>query len=223
MPAPGEQILTNEPHYVGEPILAVAAITEEIAADALELIKVDLQPLPFVTDPLDSLHPGGPNARTEGNVANWGVDLQEVKWTARDFAVVGEGELPMGKAIEEWEFGDIEDGFGQAALVIDESFVTQSNAHHAMEPRSAMAYWQGDKCTLYASCQSMTFAVPFVARFLGIPPSNLRFISETTGGGFGGKGAAYPQMVLPAYMSKKLGGRPVMFRVTRTEEYYPSL
>ncbi len=220
MPAPGEQILTNEPHYVGEPILAVAAITEEIAADALELIKVDLQPLPFVTDPLDSLAPGGPNARTDGNVANWGIDLQEVKWTARDFAVAGDGELPMGKTVEEWEFGDLEDGFSKAALVIDESFVTQSNAHHSMEPRSAMAYWEGEKCTLHASCQSMTFAVPFVARFLGIPPQNLRFISETTGGGFGGKGAAYPQMVLPAYMSKKIGGRPVMFRVTRSEEYF---
>ena len=59
-----EHCLTNEPLYAGEPILAVAAISEEIAADAIELIRLDLEPLPFVTDPIESLRPGGPDART---------------------------------------------------------------------------------------------------------------------------------------------------------------
>ena len=63
-----EHCLTNEPLYAGEPILAVAAISEEIAADAIELIRLDLEPLPFVTDPIESLRPGGPDARLEGNV-----------------------------------------------------------------------------------------------------------------------------------------------------------
>ena len=59
-----EHCLTNEPLYAGEPILAVAAISEEIAADAIDLIRLDLEPLPFVTDPIESLHPDGPDART---------------------------------------------------------------------------------------------------------------------------------------------------------------
>ena len=58
----------NEPLYEGEPILAVAADSEELAAEAIERIIVDLEPLDFVIDPLDSLRPGGPNGRTEGNV-----------------------------------------------------------------------------------------------------------------------------------------------------------
>ena len=65
-----EHCLTKEPLYAGEPILAVAAISEEIAAEAIELIHLDLEPLPHVVDPIESLRPGGPNARTDGNV--WG-------------------------------------------------------------------------------------------------------------------------------------------------------
>ncbi len=59
---PGEQILTNEPNFVGEPILAIAAVDEATAANALELVRVDYEELPFVLDPLESLYPGGPDA-----------------------------------------------------------------------------------------------------------------------------------------------------------------
>ena len=64
----GEKALTNEPLYQGEPILAVAAVDELTAAEAIEKIDIEFEPLPFVVDPLDSLRPGGPNARIEGNV-----------------------------------------------------------------------------------------------------------------------------------------------------------
>src|SRR5499427_10146652 len=63
-----ERALTNEPLYEGEPILAVAAVDELTAAEAIERINLDLEPLPFVVDPLESLRPGSPNARLEGNV-----------------------------------------------------------------------------------------------------------------------------------------------------------
>src|SRR5437667_5126580 len=61
-----ERALTNEPLYQGEPIVAVAADDELAAAEAIERIDVDLEPLPFVVDPLDSLRPGGANGRVEG-------------------------------------------------------------------------------------------------------------------------------------------------------------
>ena len=64
----GERALTNEPMYQGEPILAVAAVDELTCAEAIEKIKIDMEPLPFVIDPLESLRPGGPNPREEGNV-----------------------------------------------------------------------------------------------------------------------------------------------------------
>ena len=64
----GERALTNEPVYRGEPILAVAAVDELTATEAIEKIQVDFEPLPFVTDPVESLRPGSANARSQGNV-----------------------------------------------------------------------------------------------------------------------------------------------------------
>src|SRR6476469_1172163 len=66
--AQAERGLTNEPLYQGEPILAVAATSEREAAEAIEAIDIEFDPLPFVVDPIESLRPGGANARTQGNV-----------------------------------------------------------------------------------------------------------------------------------------------------------
>ena len=216
---PGNTILTNEPVYYGQPILAVAAANEDIAADAVERITVDLEPLPFVMDPLESLYPGGPDAQTNGNVSSNTVKFQKVKWTAQDFATAGDGRLPMGKPAEEWSYGDLEAGFAAAKVVLDEVFVTASYSHMSQEPRSTLAYWQNGKCYVHASCQSVTNAIPGLARYIGIDPAQLVLIAEYCGGGFGSKGSAYPVMALTAHMSKKTG-RPVMWRASRGEEYY---
>ncbi|MGY9000121.1 MAG: xanthine dehydrogenase family protein molybdopterin-binding subunit [Rhodospirillales bacterium] len=217
----GHAILSNYPLFVGQPILAVAAETEQQAEDALEAVKVDLQPLPFVTDPLESLKPRGVNARKGGNVANRkGVKLQEVKWSGKDFAVAGDDKLPMGKPVTEWSYGDVEAGFSKSKVVVEETFVTASNAHHALEPRSAAAYWENGKCHVWGSTQSSSFAHPSLAKYIGIPPTKLNLVTEFCGGGFGGKSYSYPIMALPALMSKKLNGRPVMMRLSRAEEFY---
>jgi xanthine dehydrogenase molybdenum-binding subunit len=216
--APENPILTNEPAYVGDPILALAAVDETTAQDALERIRLDLEPLPFTVDPLQSLYPGGPDARLVGNIANPRMDVQRIKWTARDFAV-DEGRLPEGQPASEWSYGDLEQGFAQAALVLDESFVTAGLSHHSMEPRTAMAYWENGKCFLHASSQSQSLPVPQVARYVGIDPADLVFIAEFCGGGFGSKGGAYPIVAIPAHMAKKIG-RPVMLRISRAEENF---
>ena len=69
------------------------------------------------------------------------------------------GRLPMGKALEEWSFGDLDAGFKKAELVLDETFVVQSTGHHPMETRSAMAYWQNGKLYLHGSTQSVAVTV----------------------------------------------------------------
>ncbi len=216
-----QKTLTNEPSYVGDPILAVAAESETIAANAIEKIKLDLEPLPFTVDPLESLYPGGPDARTGGNTSgSFNGPFDTIKWTAKDFASVAEDVLPMsGKPKSEWAFGDLDEGFANASVVYDESFVTAANSHHSMEPRSAMAYWQNGKCFVHGSTQSQSFIVPGLAKMLGIEPADLVLIAEFCGGGFGSKGVAYPIMAVPAYLSKK-AGRPVMMRISREEEYY---
>jgi xanthine dehydrogenase molybdenum-binding subunit len=217
IPAPQDVILTNEPVFVGQPILAVAAESESIAADALEKIAVQYEELPFTVDPLESLFPGGPNARTTGNVVSQG-QVADFKWTAQDFAAAGENMLPTGQPAGEWSYGDVDAGLAAASLVIDETFVTQGVAHHSMEPRSAMAYWQNGKCYLHASSQSGTFPIPTVARYIGIEANELVFIAEFCGGGFGSKGGGYPIVAVPALLAKKLN-RPVMMRISRHEEY----
>ena len=218
-PPPAQPILVkDEVFYVGEPILAVAAESEEICAEAIEAIKIDFQQLPHVTDPLESLFPGGPDARSNGNVAAAQINLQTVKWDAADFALAGDDKLPLGKPAEQWSYGDLDAGFKNAKLIVEESFVSGGLSHHSMETRSAMAYWQGGKCILHGSNQSHTSAVPNIARLIGIKPEDLVLVAEFCGGGFGSKIPGYPNMAIAALMSKKIN-RPVMHRISRIEEY----
>ena len=216
--------LTNEPLYVGDPILAVAAESEAAAADAIDKIKLDLEELPYVVDPLESLYPGGANARSDGNVpasAGFGqpVTMKTIKWTARDFADAGENELPMGEATNTWTYGDLEAGFKKAHLVLDESWVTTSNVHHCLEPRSCMAYWENGKAIVHGSTQSQSMVKPALARMIGIKSEDLVYIAEYCGGGFGSKIVTYPVMAIAPLMSKKIN-RPVMLRISRAEEYF---
>ena len=223
-----ERGLTNEPLYEGEPILAVAAVDELTAAAAIEAIEIDFEPLPFVTDPIEALRPGGPNPRTEGNVwvrpvsttagAPSNPEPQDWKWTEADFSAAPPGQLPLGKATDDWTFGDLAQGFADAALVLDETFVGPNTSHVPLETRSAMAYWQNGKLYMHCSTQSVMRTVSAVARWVGIQPENVVIISEYTGGGFGSKGSSSVFVVIPALLSKKANA-PVMMRITRDEEY----
>ena len=233
----GEVALTNEPVYQGQPILAVAAVDEVTAADAIEKIKIEFEPLPFTVDPLVSLRPGGPNARTKGNY--WFIpppappapaaagqaqnpprpEIREAKWTPAELADADAGRLPMmADAPEKWAYGDLEAGFKDAALVLDETFVTNDTSHQTMETRTAMAYWQNGKVHVYTGTQSTAQTVIGVARWVGVPPENVVVVSEYTGGGFGSKGSSSVFTAVAALLSKKANA-PVMMRITREDEH----
>ena len=233
----GERGLTNDPVYQGEPILAVCAVDEYTCAEAIEKIKLDIERLPHVVDPLVSLRPGGPNARVEGNV--WlrptaapgqpapPPKVTEVKWTEADFADYKDGKLPMGKATDpEWSFGDVEAGFKNAALVLDETFATPNTSHQTLETRTSMAYWQNGKVYVHCSTQSTAQTAPAIARWLGLVDehgqpdlSKVVVISEYTGGGFGSKITSSIAAIIPCILSKKVGA-PVMMRISREEEHF---
>ena len=115
---------------------------------------------------------------------------QELKWTDDDFAAAGDGQLPLGKHTDEWMVGDLEAGFKQADLVLDETFVGANTSHQPLETRTAMAYWQNGKLYMHCSTQSTMRTVGAVARWVGIDPANVVIISEYTGGGFGSKGSS---------------------------------
>ena len=222
----GERGLTMEPVYQGEPILAVAAVDELTAVEAIEKIRIEFAPLPFVLDPLDTLRPGGPNPRTDGNV--WRqpnpqnsspAAVVELKWTKADFAEEQQGRLPMGKTPDEWSYGDLDAGFKNAALVLDETFVTPDTSHQTLETRSAMAYWQNGKVYIYTGTQSTAQTLPAIARWLNIDPDKVVFISEYTGGGFGSKITGGVSMIIPALLAKKANA-PVMMRISQEEELF---
>jgi CO/xanthine dehydrogenase Mo-binding subunit len=234
----GERALTNEPVYRGEPILAVAAVDELTAAEAIEKIQVDFEPLPFNVDPVLSLRPGAPNARTQGNAwvqppppapapgAQGGrggppplPQIQEIKWTEAEFADYEQGKLPRGKGTQEWSVGDVDAGFKKAALVLDESFVTPNTHNQPLESRTAMAYWQNGKLFLHGSTQSTAQTLPAVARWVGVDPKNVVIIAEYCGGAFGSKVAGAISMAIPALLSKKANA-PVMMRISREEEHF---
>ena len=222
----GERALTNEPVYQGDPILAVAAVDELTAAEAIEKIRIDFEPLPFVVDPLESLRPDGPNPREDGNAwvrpappAPPAPQLQQIKWTEQDFADYAAGRLPMGHAPDTWSYGDLDEGFRKAALILDETFITPDVSHQCLETRSAMAYWQNGKLFLHSGTQSTAQTRPAIARWMNIDESKIVFISEYTGGGFGSKITGGITMIIPALLSRKLNA-PVMMRISREEEHF---
>ena len=231
----GEKALTFEPHYQGEPVLAVAAVDELTAAEAIENIDIEFEHLPFVIDPLDSLRPGGPNPRTEGNIwvrpqappAKAGdkpapvlpLQIGELKWTDADFSELKHGRLPMGKPQDEWTYGDLEAGFKNAALVLDETFVTPDTSHQTLEPRTVLSYWQNGKVYVHMGTQSTVQTLASLGRWLNMDTNQIVLISEYTGGGFGSKATGYIFAIIPALLSKKANA-PVMMRISREEEHF---
>jgi len=224
-----EKALTNEPLYQGEPILAVAAVDELTAVEAIEKIEIEWEPLPFSVDPVASLLPGAMNARVEGNV--WVrpaptpgqppslPEVQDLKWTEAEVEEYKAGRLPMGKDTDApWSYGDVEAGFKKAALVLDETFVTPNTSHQCLESRTSMAYWQNGKVYIHLSTQSVVQTVMSVVRWLSMEPENVVVISEYCGGGYGSKGTGSVTDIIPALLSKKTG-TPVQMRISREEEH----
>ena len=219
---PGPKILTNEPIFVGDPILALAAVDEKTAETALALISVTFERLPFATDPLDSLAEGGPDPYPGGNNAFsfFTGRSESVKWSQDQVASFRAGNEPTAEPQHAWAYGDLERAFAESAYTFETTFTTAGYPHHSMEPRSAMAYWQGGKLYLHGTSQSLTALADGMAPIIGIPKEDFVFINAATGGGFGhrSRAASIPNMAIPAKFSRKIN-RPVMMRVTRDEEF----
>ena len=183
--------------YTGDIVAVVVAEQPSQGYDALELIEVDYEPLPSVTDPEAAAAAGAPqlHADIEGNRA--------FHWT-----VAG---------------GDADAAFAEAeagGVVIKERILQQRLIPNAMEPRGAVAQYSRatGELTLWNTTQN-----PHIVRFLcsvvtGIPEDKLRVIAPEVGGGFGSKIAAYPADFITVFCSKQLG-RPVKWIETRSENY----
>jgi xanthine dehydrogenase YagR molybdenum-binding subunit len=176
--------------FVGEEVAAVAADSEEIAEDALRLIEVEYEILPFVVDPEAALKPDAPKLHKDGNLA---------------------GEP------KESERGDVAASLGQADVVIEQTFVTQAALHNCLEPHGCTATWEGDRLTIWDSTQSIFDVRQTVAEKLGLPEHKVRVIKQFMGGGFGSKQIAWKHTAIAALLSKQ-SGRPVQLMLDREAE-----
>jgi xanthine dehydrogenase molybdenum-binding subunit len=225
-----ETALASEAMYQGQPVLAVCAVSEAVAVEAIERIKIKWEPLPFNVDPVASLVPGAQNARVEGNVWQRPAPVQgqppgvpepvNIKWTEAEADEYRQGRLPVTKWTDpEWKLGDVEEGFKKAALILDETFITSNVSHQCLESRTAMAFWQNGKLHIHTSTQGVVQSVFSFVRWLDLKPEDIVLVNEYTGGGYGSKGGGSITDIIPALLSKKLNGAPVMMRISREEEH----
>lgn len=171
--------------FVGEEVAAVAAIDPEIASEALELIKVEYEPLPAVYDPEEALLEGAPQLHPDkpGNVS----------------------------ARVNMNFGDVEAALASAYHVREDKFYSQSVLHGFLEPHAVIARWDSpNSLTIWASKQSPYFVYRNVASCFKMPLSKIRVIQPYIGGGFGGKNATFALDFSAALLAKKTGS-PVKF------------
>ncbi|MDI7259875.1 MAG: xanthine dehydrogenase family protein molybdopterin-binding subunit [Thermodesulfobacteriota bacterium] len=185
-------ILTDTARFEGDDIAVVAAVDEDVAREALDLIKVDYQALPFVLDPQQAMKPEAPKIHPQGNIIG-------------------------GKPLL-FQRGDIEKGFQESDLVYEDNYRTSLLQHATSEPRVCVALWEGGKLTLWDSTQYTFSTQAGLSRALKIPMSKVRVICEFMGGGFGDKTGPERYNVLAALLTKKTG-RPVKIEFDRDENF----
>ena len=181
--------------FVGDPVAAVAATSEEIATAALELITVEYEPLPEITSPEDAL------AKPEPRIHEYGPSGNVHKLIALDF-------------------GGVEEGFKSADVVREDTFFFAGNTHLPMEQHAAVASWSADgRLVLWSSTQTPHYVHRALARVLELEPARIRVVATPNGGAFGGKSDPFGHEMVVAKLAMETG-RPVKITLTREEVFY---
>lgn len=189
--APDLPVLDDEARFVGDEVAAVAADDEDIAEEALSQIVVDYEVLPFVTDMREALEPGAPPVHAGGNL-------------------VGGEPITLGR-------GNVSEGFAEADVIVEDTFSTPAHSGAALEPRAAVASWEGDKLTVWKSTRGAHADRLMLSIALGVDLENVRVIGVSMGAGYGNKDETRLS-VLAAILARR-AGRPVKIEATREEEF----
>ncbi len=192
--------------YMGEAVAAVAADTLEIAQQAVELIKVEYEELPAVTNALDAMKPDAPIIHPE---------LGKYKVAPIFYPKPGTNISHHYKLRK----GDFDAACEQAEAVFENSFYIPHVQHVPLEPHAAIARYDADgKLTVWASCQSPYAVRQALSVAFAMPLNKIRVISPAVGGGFGSKaGTTLEGIVIP--LAKYCQGRPVKLVYTREDEF----
>ncbi len=177
--------------YVGDEVAAVAAVDEETASDALELIDVSYESLPFVTEMEEAVKSSAPKLWPGGNL--------------------------VGGKPYVYERGDLEKGFAAADLVVEETFRTQTELHTCLEAHGSVVMWEGDKLTVWDSTQGVFAVRDALAAIFNLPANHVRVIKQYMGGGFGSKLEVGKYTAIAALLARR-ANRPVKLILMREEE-----
>lgn len=170
-------IATDRVRYVGEPVAVVAAVDERTAEDALDLIDVEYESLPFVTDAVEAMRPNAPL-------------IHDSHKKLKDFYFRGQAQPLDGTNIFQhykYAYGDVEQAFAHADRVFEDDFTFPMVFHYAMEPHCALAAFGDDGLTMWSCGQVPTAVQKVLAQLFNMPLAAIRVITPFVGGGFGGK------------------------------------
>jgi carbon-monoxide dehydrogenase large subunit len=192
--------------FVGDPVAAVAAIDLDTAEEALSLIKLELEPLPALFDPVESM---GPEAVLIHK------DLSLYALAPGIFPIGGTNICNHFKLRK----GDTEKGFGESEMVLEDTYTTQMVQHAHLEPHASIAQVDhSGKIIVWSNTQTPHFNRKALAIALRLPLHKVRLIVAPVGGGFGGKSYLKAEPICVA-LALKAGGRPVKLVYTREEEF----
>jgi len=199
--------------YIGAPVAAVAADSVAVAEQALRLIHVDYQPLPFVVDMDKARQPKAPPVFDNASMA---------AGNASESALIG--GLPLkgnvrGPAIE--TRGDVSQGFAQADVTVEGEYSTQVQTHCCMEPHAIVADWRADGLTVHMSTQFTAGIRHELAEAFHLPLSRVRVVVDGMGGGFGSKSMLGNYARMAVALSRQ-ARTPVSVVLDRSEEQMDS-
>jgi xanthine dehydrogenase YagR molybdenum-binding subunit len=200
--------------FAGQDIAAVAAVSPEAAEDAARLVKVEVQPTPFVTDLEAAMAPGAPLVFPEGH-APGPQNAPRKGNVVGPFPVAGSGGTRGGPR------GDVGKGFAEAEVVHEATYRVAVHTHAVLETHGVVAHWDGDQLTVYASTQGVFMVRAALAETFNLPRNKVRVICEHMGGGFGSK--LYPSAVGSAFAIvacrlARQANAPVKLMLDRFEE-----
>jgi CO/xanthine dehydrogenase Mo-binding subunit len=209
-------VAVEKVRYVGDLVAAVAAPTLRLAEEAAELVAVEYEPLPTVSDPLEALEPGAPilHERLQDDMAadSRAHSIQPGLETLESLA---KGNL-CGSY--HFEAGDIERGFAEADRIFEDEFRVPPIQHAHLEPHTAVAYWEGSaRLVLNCSTQDPWVVRSEMADLFGIEQHDVRVTCSYLGGGFGAK--LYPRIEAVVAALARKASRPVTWTLTREEEF----
>lgn len=194
--------LDSKVRFVGDRVALVAAETEEIARQAVELIEVEYEELPVLLDPRDAMKPGAPILHDEPDYVNFAESDASRNLAAHIFV----------------DIGNVDQGFAEADYIFEGEYIVPKVQHVSIEPHVVITYWDEDgRLVVRTSTQVPFHTRRILAPILCLPVKRIRVIKPRIGGGFGGK---QEMLIEDAAGHLTIAtGRPVKIEYTREEEF----